>query len=137
MRRVLLLAILPVIFGNTVWASTLVYKPILPSFGGNPLNWSGFLSEASAQNIYHPPSKPSKTTTPVEEFQRRLQYLILSRLASKIVNAAFGEEEELPEGSYEIGNFQVQVTPSDGTIQVHMVDTTSGQETTVEVPMYK
>jgi len=135
MKRFFLAVLL--MMGTTAQASTLVYKPILPSFGGNPLNWNGFLSEASAQNIYHPPEKPSKTSTPVEEFQKRLQYLILSRLATKIVNAAFGEEEELPEGSYEIGNFQIQVTPSDDVIQVHMVDTTTGQTTTVEVPMYK
>jgi len=62
--------------------------------------------------------------------------MILSRLASKIVNAAFGEDT-LSEGEYEIGDFQVSVKPGAGTIQVHLVDTTSGSTTTIEVPMYK
>ena len=131
------LLVLTAAFITSAHASTLVYTPVIPSFGGNPLNWNGFLAEASAQNIYHAPTTPPPEESPVEEFKKRLQYLILSRLASKIVDAAFGSTEELPQGSYEIGDFQVQVLPSGDTIQVHLVDTTTGNVTDIEVPMYK
>ena len=117
-------------------ASTLTYKFLIPAFGGDPNYFYTFKSEADAQNIYHAPSKPTPKTSALEDFKNKLQYLILSKLASKIANAAFGEEQLNP-GTYEIGNFQVQVVPSETEIQVHLVDTTTGNETTVEVPMYK
>ncbi len=117
-------------------ASTLTYKFLIPAFGGDPDYFYVFKSEADAQNIYHAPEPPPKENSTLEDFKNRLQYLILSKLASKIANAAFGGEELNP-GTYEIGNFQVQVLPSETEIQVHLVDTATGNETIVEVPMYK
>lgn len=136
MKKILLLSSLFLATTTVTHASTLSYKFLIPAFGGNPDYFYVFKSEADAQNIYHAPSKPTSKTSQIEEFKNRLQYLILSKLASKIANAAFGEGELNP-GTYEIGNFQIQVVPSDTEIQVHLVDTTTGNETIVEVPMYK
>ena len=36
----------------TAWATELVYTPINPSFGGNPLNGQFLLNEAQAQNNF-------------------------------------------------------------------------------------
>jgi len=135
MKKILLLSSLFLAATTVTHASTLSYKFLIPAFGGNPDYFYVFKSEADAQNIYHAPSKPTPQTSPLEDFKNRLQYLILSKLASKIADAAFGEEELNP-GTYEIGNYQIQVVPSETEIQVHLIDTTTGNETTVEVPMY-
>ncbi|WP_456343028.1 curli production assembly/transport component CsgF [Thermovibrio sp.] len=116
-------------------ASTITYKPIIPSFGGDPDNWGGLLAEADKQNIYHAPRKKVSVKNPIDRFKEQLQYMILSRLASKLVNAAFGDEE-LPAGTYQIENFQVTVQPQGGEIHVNIVDTSTGSTTEVIVPMY-
>ncbi len=116
-------------------ASTITWKPIIPSFGGNPDNWYGLLSEADKQNIYHAPKRPISTKTPMERFQEQLQYMILSRLATKLVNAAFGEEQLQP-GTYQIENYQVTVQQQGNEIHVELIDTSTGSTTEVIVPMY-
>ncbi len=117
-------------------ASTMTYRFLIPAFGGDPNYFYVFKTEADAQNIYHAPPTPTQETTPLEDFKERLQYLILSQLATKIANAAFGEETINP-GTYNIGNYEIQVTPTGTEIQVNLVDTTTGNTTTVEVPLYK
>lgn len=133
----LFLLLILVQLGFPAFASQLIYQPILPSFGGNPLNWSGLFSEAEKQNIYH--AKVKKTSpfakSPLDRFKEQLTYMILSRLADKIVSAAFGQEELEP-GTYEIGGYQVNVKPSETQIEVEIIDTTTGSTTTVQVPMY-
>lgn len=136
MRKVLLSGLMLFFLSSTSYSSTMTYKFLIPDFGGDPDYWYGFFNEAEKQNIYHPPTKrEEQKESELEDFKNRLKYLILSRLASKIADAAFGEEELKP-GTYEIGNFQVQVKPTGTDIQVILVDTTTGNQTTVEVPMY-
>ncbi|WP_457677601.1 curli assembly protein CsgF [Thermovibrio sp.] len=135
MKKLLFSLIAALAISSSSLASTIVYKPINPSFGGNPENWSGLLAEADKQNIYHAPSNPTNTLTPLQRFQEQLQYMILSRLATMIVNAAFGEQQLTP-GTYQIENFQVSVQPIAGEIHVNIVDTSTGSTTEVVVPMY-
>jgi len=125
-------------FSSLSFASTITYKFIIPDFGGDPDYWYGFFNEAEKQNIYHAPEKKveEEKSSEIEDFKNRLKYMILSRLASKIADAAFGETELKP-GTYEIGNFHVEVEPTGSEIKVNLVDTTTGNQTTIEVPMYK
>lgn len=133
--------ILGLLMPFSVYASTITYQFLIPSFGGNPNYFYVFKSEADVQNIYHAPEKPKPEVNDVqqqiEDFKRRLRYMILSRLASKIVDAAFGNTNELPTGTYEIEGFEVSIQPQDGEIQVQLTDTSTGSTTTVVVPTYK
>lgn len=131
----LALAVITLLTPSTLLASTITYKPIIPSFGGNPDNWYGLLAEADKQNIYHAPSKPPSVKTPLDRFKEQLQYMILSRLATKIVNAAFGQEKLSP-GTYNIENFHIEVKPEGGEIHVFIQDQSTGSTTEVVVPMY-
>lgn len=139
MRKLLTVAVCFSAFCSTAEASTLSYKFLIPAFGGDPNYFYVFKTEADVQNIYHAPEEPQTQTeeSDIKDFENRLKYLILSRLADKIVDAAFGNTEELPEGTYEVGGIQVEVQPLGNEIQVHLVDTTTGNETTIEVPMYE
>ena len=51
-------------------ATELVYKPINPSFGGNPLNANMLLSKAQAQNKHR---APISEKTYGEKFQESLE----------------------------------------------------------------
>ncbi len=135
MKKKILLILTTITFYYPSQASTVVYQPIIPDFGGNPYNWAGLLAEADKQNIYHAPTKPTQKLTPLDRFKEQLQYMILSRLATKIVNAAFGTESLNP-GTYQIENYQVNVQQQGGEIHVNILDTSTGSSTEVIVPMY-
>ena len=68
-------------------ASELVYQPINPSFGGNPLNSNWMIYQADSQNKF---KGPTTTRDPLEDFEQSLNRRILSMLASQIVEEAFG-----------------------------------------------
>jgi len=134
MKRILL-TLIAASLSATASASTITYKPIIPAFGGDPGNWGGLLAEADKQNIYHAPPTPVKVKSPLDRFKEQLQYMILSRLATKIVDAAFGNSELEP-GTYQIENYQVNVTQQGGEIHVNVLDTSTGSTTEIVVPMY-
>ena len=58
-------------FAGGVQASELVYTPINPTFGGNPLNASQLQAVASAQK----PSAPTTTTTTSTQKSTAQQFL--------------------------------------------------------------
>jgi len=136
MRKILLSLLSLAIIPASSQASTMTYKFLIPSFGGDPNYFYVFKSEADVQNIYHAPEKPRKPVSAVEDFKRKLQYMVLNKLADKIVAAAFGESETVPSGSYTVGDYQISIQPSDNEIQVHLTDITTGVTTTVVVPKY-
>ncbi len=137
MKRLLLSGFLFGLFTLNSSSSTISYKFLIPAFGGDPNYFYVFKSEADAQNIYHPPEKPIHKTTPAEDFKRKLTYMVMNKLADKIVAAAFGETTEAPQGSYTVGDYEIHIQPTEDSIQVEMTDITTGVTTTVVVPKYK
>ena len=118
-------------------ATELVWQPVNPSFGGNPLNGTFLLNQAEAQNHFPEPTA-SYSSSALDDFEESLTRRILSELASQIVSSAFGTSEtEIGSGFYEFGNYQIEITSTEGeSINVEIVDTLTGQSTTVEVPYY-
>lgn len=120
-----------------------------PSFGGSPLNGSTLLSEASAQNGHKPPrtASPSnsttatrKTTTPTitaaERFQQMVDNLVLSSLATRIVDKAFGRTD-LPESStINTGLNTVSVQATVGGTTVTIVDNKTGGKSVITIPSF-
>ena len=120
---------------NMARASELVYTPINPSFGGNPLNGQWLLNLAQAQNKF---KEERWRREPLEEFQDMLTRQILYRMTSAIIDEAFGEYgEALQPGHYEVGNYTIDITTDGMVITVVMVDTVTGNMTTIEVPYYE
>ncbi len=107
----------------------LVYKPINPAFGGNPYNYSWLLESATIQNEYE--------EDPLEDFENTLNRRILNTLASRIVDAAFGGYgDDLQGGSYQFGDYNINISTADGGISVDIYDQGNGSSTTVSVPYY-
>lgn len=126
-------------------AADLVYTPINPSFGGNPLNSSHLLSIASAQKTataYDAPkpstggtdgSGGSTSTSDVDLFIRQLQGRLLSALASQVTEAIFGTNPQ-DHGTITFGDTTVVFDRGVADITLTITDNTTGTVTVISVP---
>jgi len=102
--RAALIALSVPMFCGAAWAGPLIYTPINPSFGGDPLNSSHLLGLASAQRTAT--ASDAKTgsggdggdgtggtpgSSDADLFVRQLQGRLLSALASQVTEAIFGQ----------------------------------------------
>ena len=119
-------------------AQDFIYTPKNPAFGGNPYNYGWLISSAQAQDTNKDPNEDPygySDSDPVADFAESLNRQILSQLSRKIVALQFGEEA-LAEGSYLLGDFQIDISNSDGGLTITIVDIISGSTTTVSVPYF-
>ncbi len=107
-------------------ATELVYTPINPSFGGNPLNGNFLLQKAQSQNS-HTASRPGLSF--VDKFQDALERNIINSLTRRIADG------ELVEGVYNTGEFLVEVSSgTDGSVIVNITNLESGEITIITIP---
>ncbi|HEY8593634.1 MAG TPA: curli assembly protein CsgF [Devosiaceae bacterium] len=130
---------------SSAGAADLVYTPINPSFGGNPLNSSHLLSIASAQKTataYDAPkpstggtdgSGGSTSTSDVDLFIRQLQGRLLSALASQVTEAIFGTNPQ-DHGTITFGDTTVVFDRGVADITLTITDNTTGTVTVISVP---
>ena len=128
------------LFSIKASAQDFVYTPKNPAFGGNPYNYSWLMSSAQAQDTYKAPTDGSDpysryNSNPVDDFAESLNRQILSQLSRQIVARQFGENA-LAEGSYVLGDYQIDIGNSSGGLNVTILDNTTGATTTVTVPYF-
>ncbi len=131
------------LLGLAGWATPLraqdfTYQPQNPAFGGSYLNYGWMLSSAQAQNGYTAEEDNISSRferDPLQDFEQSLNRQILSRITREVVGEQFGEAG-LAEGQYEIGNYQIDVAPGGEGIEIKILDTVTGSETTVSVPYF-
>ena len=121
-------------------AQDFVYTPKNPAFGGNPYNYSWMLSSAQAQDTYKAPTDrtdpySSYNSNPVDDFAESLNRQILSQLSRQIVSRQFGEDA-LAEGSYVLGDYQIDINNGSGGLNITILDNGTGATTTVTVPYF-
>lgn len=121
-------------------AQQFVYQAKNPAFGGNPYNYSWMMSSAQAQDTYKAPTDGTDPfsrygSNPVDDFAESLNRQILSRLSRELVTRQFGEEA-LAEGSYVLGDYQIDISNSDSGMDITIVDNTTGATTNVQVPYF-
>ena len=114
-------------------ATQLIWTPINPSFGGNPMYGQYLLDEANAQNHFE---EKYEQPSILDSFEESLTRAILSNLSRKIVEKAFGSEGEFTGGHYEISGKIIDVDTSGSEITVNVTDTLTGGSTTIKVPYY-
>ncbi len=121
-------------------AGELVYRPVNPSFGGDPFNGPVLLNEANAQNHYKDPDATSPsglfggTQSPLQQFTNALQSSILARVAGAVSGQVVDPNGNLVPGTFTIGNIRVVVTSGVGLLTITTTDLSSGQSTTFPVP---
>lgn len=120
-------------------AQSFVYTPKNPAFGGNTFNYQWMLSSAQAQDTYKASDiateKYGYYSDPAKDFAESLNRQILSRLSRDIINRQFGEGS-LEEGTYVLGDYQIEIGNGAGGISVTIVDITNGSTTTVSIPHF-
>lgn len=139
-KTLFVLSISLILFSLSSSAQDFVYTPKNPAFGGNPYNYSWMLSSAQAQDTYEAPSDGVDPysrygTDPAQDFAESLNRQILSRLSREIVTRQFGEEA-LEEGSYILGDYQIDIGDAGSGVNITISDNATGATTTVEVPYF-
>jgi curli production assembly/transport component CsgF len=115
-------------------AQDFVYQPINPAFGGNTFNYQWQLNSAEAQNGFEDPMN-LRDRDPLEDFQESLNRQILNQLSRQLVTNQFGEEG-LEEGTFILGDFQIDITPTGDGIGIFILDGSTGNTTNVLVPFF-
>ncbi|MCY1341642.1 Type VIII secretion system (T8SS), CsgF protein [compost metagenome] len=106
-------------------ATELVYTPVNPSFGGNPLNGTWLLNNAQAQNDHGDDGLTRRTTSPLDRFTSQLQSRLLNDLLSNIQN---GET-----GSLTTDTFIIDILDEDGVLSIVVTDRATGQVSEIVV----
>ncbi len=120
-------------------AQSFVYTPKNPAFGGNSFNYQWMMSSAQAQDTYKDPKaatdKFGYSQDPVKDFADNLNRQILNQLSREIINRQFGEGA-IEEGTYILGDYQIEVGSGAGGLSVSIVDIVNGTTTTVTIPHF-
>ena len=110
---------------GAVQASELVYTPVNPAFGGNPLNGTWLLSNAQAQNDHSSPSPGMGSgyagSTALERFTAQLESRLLSDL---MTNIQTGQTGTLTTSTFII---EIQDNANSGILSILVTDRTTGE----------
>lgn len=132
------------ISASAAMAEDIVYQPINPSFGGNPLGASHLLSIASAQrektafdagedDFGAGVDGDTSGTSDADLFVRQLQGRLFSALAGQVTDAIFGENPQ-DNGTVVFGTTTVEFIRSAGEIRLLIADNLDGSITEIVVP---
>ncbi|WDY60112.1 curli assembly protein CsgF [Pseudomonas sp. PSKL.D1] len=111
-------------------ATELVYTPVNPAFGGNPLNGTWLLNNAQAQNDHDDPDLKDRSsafagTSALERFSNQLESRMLSQLLDNIGNGQTG--------SMATDAFLIDVIDDSGALSIQVTDRATGEISIIEV----
>ena len=116
---------------STASADQLVYRPVNPNFGGNPLNGNYLLQNGTAQRQF---TAPRRRTPAIEEFAEDLQRTLLRRVAREIADAILGEEAK-DSGTFTIGETRIDFNRVNDQVEIRIEDPAADGITTISVPV--
>ncbi|MCL2912679.1 curli assembly protein CsgF [Shewanella corallii] len=105
-------------------ATELVYTPINPTFGGNPLNGTFLLNKANAQNKHTEAADDKDFET---RFRESLERNIINTITRNVADG------ELTEGYYNTGQHEIQITPTASGVTITITNIETGEVTVIEV----
>lgn len=134
-KKISVITIFTMLCSFGLQAQEFVYRPVNPAFGGNYLNYQWMLSSAQAQSDFkeETPQRDAFTRDPLADFEASLSRQILNQLSRQLTTMQFGAGA-LEEGSYVFGNYEIDVTPGLDGLVIYILDTTTGNETTITIP---
>jgi len=116
-------------------ATDLVYRPLNPAFGGDPLNGSILLNNAQAQNNKKDAEAAqagagAAQRTALQQFADTLQRSILSRIAASVSGGLFDAAGQLVPGTVDTNDFSITIADlGGGALQITTTDKATGQST--------
>lgn len=111
-------------------ASELRYRPINPSFGGDPFNSSHLIGLAQAQNDHE---APEEADNPLANFERTITSSLINRISFQIADQILGENAQ-ESGQFTLGDSVINFQRNGNVVSVTLIDGITGQRTTLEVP---
>lgn len=127
-----LLSTLMITAPGAALASPLIWTPVNPDFGGNPLNSSELLGVANAIDKFQAPVAPAQT--PSQQFVQQLQSELLSGLAQNVVQAIFGPNAQ-QSGQLTFSDQTVTFVRSLSEVDISVLNNTTGQTTHISIPL--
>lgn len=121
-------------------ASSLVYTPVNPNFGGNPFNAEILLGTADRQNKFSDGGNNGandalgEEQTAGEQFVENLQRLLENQLASQVADAVANGEEDYQRIVFGGQEVIVQRFPLNGYNEITIIDQATGQKSVIQVP---
>jgi curli production assembly/transport component CsgF len=116
------------------YAQDVVYRPVSPTFGGNPFNSNHVLGVANANNNTRDP-RSSDSNSQADIFARQLQSRLLSALSSQIVDAIFGDNPQ-ESGTISFGGQTIEFFRSLDEVTLIIRNDETGEETRIVVPLF-
>lgn len=122
-------------------ATEMVYVPVNPAFGGNPLHGPNLLANAQAINNYRDPSRSGSSAlgsltgqSALQQFNELLQRSILSRIATASASSVIGSDGKLMPGSLDTRDFTIEIVDlGGGLLQIKTTDKANGSSTSFQV----
>lgn len=133
------LACLLLMLAGAAQANPLVYTPVNPSFGGNPLNGSYLLNRAQAQDRTKDPDgtspfNPLSPQSQLDQFNNALQQAVLSRISAAVSSSIVGADGRLIPGTVETQNFLITISDlGGGRLRILTTDKLSGSSTSFDI----
>ncbi|MCX2781225.1 curli production assembly protein CsgF [Microbulbifer thermotolerans] len=124
------LTLAPVLFliFTPLSATELIYEPVNPNFGGNPLNGSYLLNNAQAQDRHKDPDRLDtlyEQPSALDRFTDSLETRLLNQLLTDVGNGNSGE--------LITDDFIVQIVDNDGVLTVLVTDRSTGDKSEIIV----
>lgn len=127
-------------FSAQMFGQDLVYRAVNPAFGGDTFNYQWLLSSASAQDLTEDTrasTTTSNATTAVDAFAASLERQVLNSLSRELISAQFGEDDSiLTDGTYEFGEFQLDVMTTIEGLSITIFDINQGEQTQIVIPFF-
>ncbi|PMH39380.1 curli production assembly protein CsgF [Vibrio sp. 10N.286.49.C2] len=108
--------------------SELLYEPVNPSFGGDPLNTTHLWNHANAINDYEDPDSELysyEEESALDNLASSLESRLISQLLADIGNGNTGQ--------LETDDYFLNVVDNNGTLTVQIVDKISGESSEIMV----
>ncbi|MCG2835957.1 curli assembly protein CsgF [Photobacterium sp. WH77] len=113
--------------GMNSQATELIYTPVNPNFGGNPLNGNFLLGVANAINDYKAPKEDSllDEQSDLERLASSLESRLISQLLSDVGNGNTGQ--------LVTDDFLLNIVDNNGTLMIQITDKETGESSTIQV----
>ncbi|HXA25987.1 MAG TPA: curli assembly protein CsgF [Acetobacteraceae bacterium] len=122
-------------------ASSLIYTPVNPDFGGSPFNGPTLLNQAQAQNGFKDPAAISpltsfKVPTAAELFKTQITSALLSQISTQIGNQILGENAK-DSGHFSVNGLTIDFARAGGQVNVTINDGSGGvSQISIPVPQF-
>ncbi|MCQ3828545.1 curli production assembly protein CsgF [Microbulbifer elongatus] len=116
------------LMGSQGLASQLIYEPVNPNFGGNPLNGNYLIQNAQSQDDHEDPDNPAdlyEQPSALDRFTDSLETRLLNQLLTDVGDGNSGE--------LVTDDFIVQIVDNDGQLTVLITDRATGDKSEIIV----